>query len=1045
MIKIKAPSITSLAVDILAANFIYLKWDDAGTNFYYFIEVYDGESWNVVDRTKNNFIFYDGLNPNTEYKFRISVNGEGFETSDWVYSEEILTFEKNLYNLTKMRQLQLSKSFIENRLVNNNYNYINFNRDTLYASLMDSRFNFSDIYYDYNQIEQYILKDKDFHEIQGSIEPVCVNKERVMIAQLDDVLYAFERYQPVVKVSNDKGQNWHYYIAFNDRVGNPVSKTIAYQNNTTTFILGYSKLFYGRKSNDVRFSSDTVRFSDNEVTFAKLGDDNKLPFDVEIFGEFASLTGDVSKYAEAFTANNKFVYVASRNIVRFISLDNYEIEDDPSSPIFGERKFEETILNITDSNKVVVKKMDSVNDEIFALITGEVKEYGLDPTNPKNVIDSRYKGVYKLVNDKFVRIFGNNTKERSLICHEYSNMSTNGKKLFLGSANFNFNDFISDVDIGEGSVGNLKFDVKTRLDYKEDFIKNEINVNADTLASYSKNYLHRGKTTRKSIHYSMFSTTIESNFEEWIVDNQEYYNEFNFSYFHRDKTRTWINNDYKAVVVYPEIVYTKIIDEYGPTSPQRTMKEVWNNGVGKYITPNIEFSDFNQYAGGILIHKNSGEIFGYYEFDYRVRDYVKLHWKPNLISLVATLTHQTRKAKYIEEKEYGLQDPDLSPLIHTMNPESYVGDDNFSKFIEYYLQFISKGNNTSYNKLLNLIRNKYQREENAYEFLWSELYKRNIYLDKSKRDAVIRFFETRKSDFYSAKGTEASYKFLFKLLYNEDVEIDIESKNGLEYDIIVESNTITEDIVGTTIYTETGKSNVTYLEREYNNGKLQWRVTIHNLLGRFIEGQVVKSETVDFDGLIRVGVRGKDMMTNTIDYINRGKSSYIMRIKSSIPSTRYRDDLIRFVHPVGFGFIGVTLLTIFLNSGLNMKHTETIIRNLRNYKFDAGYPTVYPDRVLKFNNNGDADRDPITGEVMYLEHPRNGETFVVPPEYDKEEDLFNGMLPSDIRRRSSTSPLFDASGTSYAMYREMVDLYLKDNIGNPRDPENPTQEKVNDD
>ncbi|WWS25410.1 hypothetical protein vBKpnAMK6_00472 [Klebsiella phage vB_Kpn_AM_K6] len=38
-----------------------------------------------------------------------------------------------------------------------------------------------------------------------------------------------------------------------------------------------------------------------------------------------------------------------------------------------------------------------------------------------------------------------------------------------------------------------------------------------------------------------------------------------------------------------------------------------------------------------------------------------------------------------------------------------------------------------------------------------------------------------------AKGIEDSYKFLFKLLYNEDVEIDIESKNTTEYDIIVES------------------------------------------------------------------------------------------------------------------------------------------------------------------------------------------------------------------------------------------------------------------
>ena len=179
------------------------------------------------------------------------------------------------------------------------------------------------------------------------------------------------------------------------------------------------------------------------------------------------------------------------------------------------------------------------------------------------------------------------------------------------------------------------------------------------------------------------------------------------------------------------------------------------------------------------------------------------------------------------------------------------------------------------------------------------------------------------------KGTEASYKFLFKLLYNEDVEVDIESKNTIEYDIVVESDNITEDIVGTTITTATGKANVTYIDREYIKGKLTWRITIHNLLGRYIEGQIIKSEITSFTGLIKVGVRGKDMLSNSIDYIDRGKSSYIMRIKSQLPASRYKDDMLRFVHPVGFGFIGVTLLTILINSGLNMRHVETIIRKLK--------------------------------------------------------------------------------------------------------------------
>ncbi|UQJ95052.1 baseplate wedge subunit [Klebsiella phage CPRSA] len=75
----------------------------------------------------------------------------------------------------------------------------------------------------------------------------------------------------MAKVSNDKGQTWYYYKALNDRVGNPVSRTVAYQSANTTYVLGYDRIFYGRTSTDIRWSSDEVRFSSDDVTFAKLG------------------------------------------------------------------------------------------------------------------------------------------------------------------------------------------------------------------------------------------------------------------------------------------------------------------------------------------------------------------------------------------------------------------------------------------------------------------------------------------------------------------------------------------------------------------------------------------------------------------------------------------------------------------------------------------------------------------------------------------------------------------------------------------------------
>ncbi|UQJ95538.1 baseplate wedge subunit [Klebsiella phage CPRSB] len=51
----------------------------------------------------------------------------------------------------------------------------------------------------------------------------------------------------MAKVSNDKGQTWYYYKALNDRVGNPVSRTVAYQSANTTYVLGYDRIFYGAR------------------------------------------------------------------------------------------------------------------------------------------------------------------------------------------------------------------------------------------------------------------------------------------------------------------------------------------------------------------------------------------------------------------------------------------------------------------------------------------------------------------------------------------------------------------------------------------------------------------------------------------------------------------------------------------------------------------------------------------------------------------------------------------------------------------------------
>lgn len=1023
---IKAPNITSLTIEKLSATSVSLKWDDVGENFYYFVEMARTDqpgnlSWLALGYTSENNWFSSDLLKLSYYKFRIAVGAEGFEQSDWVETEVFQTFAENAYSFELMNELTLNKTFIQEKFIKGNNNYVDFNRDVIYAALTNENFIYSDGYSHISQMSNFIIKENEYHERQGSIEKICTDINRMYLMEDSGVLYLFERWQNIVKVSNDKGQNWYAVKLLNDRVGYPLSQTVFYQNKTTNYVLGWDKIFYGRNSTDVRWSSDEVRMSDDEITFSKVGDNLDLGFNINIFGTYSRLPGDVSQIAEAICASDEYIYVVARDKVRYIKTSNAPIDTNPLSPTFGEKLFETSSMNITGNPKSVTWKMDCIGGKIFALVVGEVKTQGQDPRIKSNIIDSNSKGVWMLDNHDsgvWVRVFGNTEEERRRIEVGYTNMSCDDVDIFISSSNYK----VLDSDIVP--------DPELVAKYPDE-------VNEAVKALWVPQWIHD-----KHYHMMSFRTNAENGWDNWNPGRMRYYAEPFFSKCTNSNTRCWIDNSYRIIMVYSDVTHAYPIDPASIQSPDRVMKEIWDKGDCTVISPNIVFDNFTQYANGVILYKYSGELVGYYEFNYRVKDSVRIIWKPSLTMFKAFLQNQTREEPWVPDDGKTYNQPDLRPLLTRMIPDSYLLENsNFEKFCEYYLQYLSDGYGTPYNNLVNLIRDKFPLEEHSWEYLWSEIYKRNIYLDKEKRDLVSRFFETRKNDFYSTKGTEASYKFLFKVLYNEDVEIDIESNAGLEYDIIVESDNINEDLAGRTVQTATGRCNVTYIERHYNKGKLQWKVTIHNLIGRFMAGQEIKGERSDFVGTIVQGVRGKDMTSNTIEYINRGRSYYVMKIKSALPSSRYRDDVLRFVHPVGFGFIGITLLTMFINSGLNMKQVETIINKYNNYKWDSGLPSVYPDRVALLNADGKIEHDNVTGEAIYVPAPNAGLPFPLRPNYMTVNPTIVYGLNAD-QRRKPMSPLFDSSSVTFSKFRLLVEQRLKQNVGNPRDPENPTEVKV---
>lgn len=1017
---IKAPSVTSLRVLQLAANFIHLKWDDVGGNFYYLIErrvvedtsgVNDNIFWEDRGYTSETEWFESDVSPGYTYQYRIRTTYETFEPSDWVESDKLKTFNQNAYVFSKMNDLSLSNKFITEKFVKNRTSYVDFNRDEIMAGLMGEDFVFYPEIGEVSSVENHFVVDKERHEVQGDVSGVCKDRERVMIFEADGVLYLFEKYQPVVKVSNDNGQNWVYYSAFNGRIGNPIARQCTYQSNTTTYVLGYNEIFYGRPSTDLRWSDNTTKFSEPEITFAKLGEDNKVGFLVEIFGRYIDLPADLNKRAEAMACSDKYLYVAGRNYVRRTNIEKPVVGPD------GNKVWEDQLDYITTDaeNRTVTKKLDVINGVPYALVTGRVKLSAtgshMDPSIAANVEASEFDGVYIYNNDTraWKRIFGNTEEERKHISYTETDMSTNGTEIFFNYINHSI-EILPDPD----------------LPVKSDVVSSAVKYSEGTYYP-----------SEKQKHLISFRTKGEI----FKFGPNRYHGECEFVWNRRGGTRSWISQAYKAVVVYPTRKYEYVIDK-----DKNFTKETWNKGHVIVNLDNINFNAFSRYANGVLLYKSSGEIIGYYEFTYRVRDEVSIYWKPDHTLFTADLVQQTAPPTIDRVEKLGLIDPNLTPMMNTITPEHYMSDGGLLKsFAENYLEYLSTGEESYYNRLKNLIRNKYPKEENNFEYLFSEINRRNIYLDKEKRDAVVRFFETRASDFYSTKGVVESYKFLFKLLYNANVDIEVESLNSLEYDIVVESGQVTEDIVGTTVYTPTGRANVTYIEREYKNGKLQWRITIHNLIGKFLVGQVLKSEVFsNFTANILVGVRGKELAYSDLDYINRGRVYYTMKIKSELPLTRYRDDMVRFVHPVGFGFMGVTLLTVLINSGISLKHQETVITILKAFKWDGGAPKVFPAETNQLDVSGNIVFDANTGVAMKTAHPHAGKDPLADmglwPDYNIDEKPFHGVAASD--RRVELSPTFDAAWVTYALYSLLEGKRLKDNIGLPRDPRVPTQNKV---
>lgn len=1056
---IQAPTIRELTVSKLAANFAQVDWDTVGQNFRYEVQSRTGQSestmgnYRRIGYTEHTHYFFDDdlIQPNSYYQFRIRAVYKDFENGEWTESDVVLSYDSNTYNYIKQDNFILSNSFKTNFFKLNDKTYIDVNNDDLYATLVRPDYDFDKTMEYYDEAGAYFVRNSGFQVVYPKLPAVCQTEDRVIPAVIDDVIYAFERHQSICKVSNDGGNTWNVYNAFVDRVGNPIENCIAQQNSTNTYVLGYNYMFQGIPTDSLTFDNTTEHWSTIDYRFENMNIENSFGFDTERFTSLAPLPPAVKSIAESFNADDYQVIVGAEDKVYAYSVLSPRIESDTNSSNYGSRVFDPTEYRVTGNPDAVLKKMVAYGDPdigtdlgtFYILVTGQ---WVRDESGRKTDVDDsvEWRGVYRLnripittpnpdydpekdetdenpqklitgftVNG-FNRVYGNSDKERSHITKD-STLSRDEKYLLLGIGLRGW-EVVADSNPPTGATSAVKF------------------------------YKRQLYTTTQVPRLQVVGTRDGIN---WEPRPQDYYGSSAYNWMNRNGTRDYKDWEHLLIYVRPDTVFTVPFDQ---TSTNKWTYE-FNEGTHVINAPNLTFTDFNGYTDGALIHNQVGRMLGYLKFRYRDDSPVNVDWIPARHLLSASLIDYSPQ---VIEPDAGdpttIVDPDLVEFIHHMIPETYIPEDGlFKKFCEYYMKFISSGSGTAYNKLFNLMNSQNALDENSVEYIYTEFYSRNQILDADKREQLTRLFLSKQTDFYSTKGIINSYKFLFKLLYNEDVELEVESMNTFEYYITVESDDMTDDMVGRRIYTDTGSADITYYERTYENGKLYIKLTLNNLIGKFNTEQVIHSAWDDtFSATVIHGVRGSATIYNSEEFKNRSRSYYVMKIKSTLQATQYRDDIIRFVHPMGFGFIGITLMTVLINEGLSVSHVETIVDMFDSIRFDQGAGTIYPDLYPSIDRT--ADNPPLQysedGTLIQISNPKGG--FDVLADRGVTRDQYNdywgnsdwyGTLPYD--RRSQFVPSWDASWFRFSELITRESKRLKDNIGNWYDPDNPTQTRIN--
>lgn len=988
----QSPAVEQIRIKNVAGTFVLIEWDDIGGPFTYEIQKSaNGGSFIAVDFTNEPKYFDVHATPLTEYVYRVRVVSTEYSPSIWVYSDGFRTFENNSYAVITQSSVSIYRNFINEKLVKAN-DFVNFNRDAIEGILIREGYNFDHAHTNISDLSSYVLFEDEALKIYGDTSDACGDRNLLMPVVFNDYMFMFERFQPVVRYSTNMAQSWISHPGISGRTGNPVGTQVGASTDSALYIIGYDGIYALTFNTDVKWSSVDVHFGSIDTTFSpgKLGEFR--------FSKLIDLPPGVGYgQIDAITVSDDYstLYVAALDTVFGLDLVTLNIDE------LGNRNWNQSTIRIAGDGDARVKNLVGFGADVYAYVCG----VGSD-----EIISSPVDGIYKISGDltQSVRVYGDVVDDRMLLDPSVSNLSRSTDYLIIDTRTRDY-DIIEDTSLIEPVTPGYEPD---ELDPERVDVAVRYQVDLGRIAT--KLRAHRQ-------HLKSFDGDV------WFATEESYHYESQYVWY--SGNRIWVNYHQKLCVIEGHKDFQHVF---------QNTSEVLVNGKYTFYSDGFSIDGFPGYTIGMAFYrKDTGDLIGFYNLGYRTRDSVVFSWVPDRTIITAVLA--SNSIDVIEEPELPDSEtdivPPLEPMVYQFLPEHFIQTEPlYVEFVEEYLKFLSADTHSDYGQMYNLLRNHDVNETAYFDMFVSDLAKRNVHLNKDKWEELVKFSTNRSADIYSIKGIKESYRFLFKFLYNEDVIVSTEGDSKYEFDIVIDSDSLTSDLVGNRIKTESlsGQADVVYYERYFDAaGKAYWQVTLNNIVGEFVAGdELISDLDKNFRGVVYRGVVGKEKPLNNEDYLTRGPTYYAISVQSTLQVSKYKDDVIRFIHPVGFGFVGIMLITMFVNSGVSTQHKETIIDLLQTLKWDMGLPKTYPQEIPDLNVDGSYKKDKY-GHIQYKPHPQAGQPFPLRDEYlVVNPEILNGQN-ADQRRKNSF--LWDSSNMRFIETRKVVNGRLKDGISQRKD------------